>query len=85
MIVRDVLNGACAVLLLLTGFILKAIYEMLKEVLKQQRVCPERFADRARNDAAQKEFYDSLEDLNVRVSVLEKARSLHCGEEDIRA
>ncbi|HJA78037.1 MAG TPA: hypothetical protein H9784_00480 [Candidatus Desulfovibrio intestinavium] len=45
---------------------------MLKEVLKQQRVCPERFADRTGNNAAHKQCYDELEQLNVRVNLLEK-------------
>lgn len=45
---------------------------MLKKLLKQQRVCPERLADRDRNDTAHKQCYDELEQLNVRVNLLEK-------------
>lgn len=68
----DVLEAVCAVLLLLMGMGLKVIFQTLKEIMQQQRVCNDRFADRARNDTAHKHFYDELERLNVRVSLLER-------------
>ena len=54
------------------GMGLKVIFQTLKEIMQQQRVCNDRFADRTRNDMAHKHFYDELERLNVRVSLLER-------------
>ena len=72
-----VLEAVCAVLLLLMGMGLKVIFQTLKEIMQQQRVCNDRFADRTRNDMAHKHFYDELERLRSYAAVFGKGSRYH--------
>ena len=61
---------------------LRELIALMRQILTRQRECPTLYADRERNDKAHKEFYDGMEDLNVRVTLLEKEHRPRCDGED---
>lgn len=78
----DVVAAMGTLLMLFVGLGLREIITLMRQILTRQRECPTLYADRERNDKAHKEFCDGMEDLNVRVALLEKERRLRCDGED---
>lgn len=78
----DVAAAMGTLLMLFVGVSLREAITLIRQILTRQRECPTLYADRERNDKAHKEFYDGMEDLNVRVTLLEKERSLRCDGEN---
>lgn len=66
-----------ALLMLFVGLSLRELITLMRQILTRQRECPSE-----RNDKAHKEFYDGMEDLNVRVTLLEKEHRPRCDGED---
>lgn len=71
-----------ALLMLFVGLSLRELITLMRQILTRQRECLTLYADRERNDKAHKEFYDGMEDLNVRVTLLEKEHKPRCDGED---
>ena len=70
---KDVLAGVCALVMLFLGLGLRELVRLIRRMVEHQQQCPTRYADRQRNDEAHKGFYAVLENLNLRVSLLEKS------------
>lgn len=79
---KDIFMGACALLMFFVGMSVRELITLLRQILARQRECPALYADRERNDKAHKEFYDEMENLNVRVSLLEQERAPRCGGDE---